>query len=106
MSNYLIFKPVNDTLDEVWHYSVETWGQKKAEEYVEGLFSMIKKAASREVLWRSLLEKIALDVYFAKYQRHYLFFRELEDDVISVVSIIHERRDIVSILEKEMRRLD
>ena len=106
MSKYVFFKPANETLDEVWRYSLDNWGQKKAEEYIEGLFAMIQKAASREILWRGLREQTNLEVYFVKYQRHYLFFRELEDDLIGIVSIIHERRDIVSVLEKELGQLD
>ena len=106
MSKYVIFKPANETLDEVWRYSLENWGQRKAEEYIEGLFATMQKAASREILWRSLSEQTNLDVYFVKYQRHYLFFRELEDDLIGIVSLIHERRDVVSVLEKHLRQLD
>ena len=106
MSKYVIFKPANETLDEVWRYSLDNWGQKKAEEYIEGLFATIQKAASREIFWRGLREQTNLEVYFVKYQRHYLFFRELEDDLIGIVSIIHERRDVVSVLESELGRLD
>ena len=106
MSKYVFFKPANETLDEVWRYSLDNWGQKKAEEYIDGLFAMIQKAASREILWRGLREQTNLEVYFVKYQRHYLFFRELEDDLIGIVSIIHERRDIVSVLEKALGQLD
>lgn len=106
MSKYVIFKPADETLDEVWQYSLENWGQKKAEEYIEGLFATIQKAASREILWRSLFKQTSLDTQFVKYQRHYIFFRELEDDLIGVISIIHEKRNIVSVLEKEMKQLD
>ena len=106
MTKYVIFKPANETLDEVWRYSLDNWGQKKAEEYIEGLFATIQKAASREIFWRGLREQTNLEVYFVKYQRHYLFFRELEDDLIGIVSIIHERRDVVSVLESELGRLD
>ena len=105
MPKYVIFKPANETLDEVWRYSLDSWGQEKAEEYIEGLFATIQKVASREILWRRLREQTNLEVYFVKYQRHYLFFREFEDDSIGIVSVIHERRDVVSILEKEYRQL-
>ena len=54
------------------------------------------------MLWRKLREQTMLNAYFVKYQRHYLFFRELEDDLIGVMSIIHEQRDIVSVLEKDV----
>ena len=43
-----------------------------------------------------------LDAYSVEYLRHYLFFRELEDDLIGVISIIHEQRDVVSVLEKDV----
>lgn len=106
MSNYVIFKPADETLDEVWHYSFENWGEKQAEKYIEGLFATMQKAATREILWRKIREQTFLDAYFVKYQRHYIFFRELEDDLIGIISIIHERRDIVSVLEKEARQLN
>ena len=106
MSKYVIFKPANAALDEVWHYSFENWGEEQAEKYIEGLFTTMQKAASREILWRKIREQTLLDAYFVKYQRHYIFFRELEDDLIGIISIIHEKRDIVSVLEKEARQLN
>jgi len=106
MSKCAVFKPANETLDEVWRYSLDNWGQKKAEEYIKGLFATMQKAASRETLWRGLREQTNLEVYFVKYLRHYLFFRELEDDLIGIVSVIHERQDVVSVLEKELGQLD
>jgi plasmid stabilization system protein ParE len=106
MSQFVIFKPANQTLDEIWEYSLETWGEKQAEIYIEGLFSILQKAASREVLWRKLHKQTFLETYFVKYQRHYIFFRELEDSLIGVISIIHEQRDIVSLLEKDLKLQD
>jgi len=102
MAKYVIYKPANTTLDEIWQYSVENWGEQQAEVYIEGLFDTLQKAADREMLWRKLREQIMLDAYFVKYQRHYLFFRELEDDLIGVISIIHEQQDMVSVLEKDV----
>ena len=106
MSQFVIFKPANQTLDEIWEYSLETWGEKQAEIYIEGLFNILQKAASREVLWRKLHKQTFLETYFVKYQRHYIFFRELEDNLIGVISIIHEQRDIVSLLEKDLKLQD
>jgi plasmid stabilization system protein ParE len=67
---------------------------------------ILQKAASREVLWRKLHKQTFLETYFVKYQRHYIFFRELEDSLIGVISIIHEQRDIVSLLEKDLKLQD
>ena len=102
MSRYVIYKPADVALDEIWQYSVKNWGEQQAETYIEGLFDTLQKAANREMFWRKLKEQTMLDAYFVKYQRHYLFFRELEDGLIGVISIIHEQRDVVSVLEKDV----
>lgn len=106
MANYRIYKPANDTLDDVWNYSLENWGEAKAEEYINGLFDTIQKAADKEIFWRAIKDQTKLDAYFVKYQRHYIFFKKLEDNLIGVISIIHDRRNIVSVLEKEMKQVN
>lgn len=106
MTNYLIYKPASETLDDVWQYSFNQWGETKAEEYISGLFDTIQKAAIRDILWRKVQQNTQLDAYFVKYQRHYIFFRELEDELIGVISIIHEKRNIVAVLEKEARQIN
>ena len=102
MAKYAIYKPANVALDKIWQYSVESWGEQKAEAYIEGLFDTMQKAADREIFWRKLREQTMLDAYSVEYLRHYLFFRELEDDLIGVISIIHEQRDVVPVLEKDV----
>lgn len=105
MSKFLIYKPADLSLDEIWDYSLHQWGEVQAEAYIHGIFEAIRKAASREVIWRSLKHEIHLDVYFIKYQHHFVFFRDLDDETIGVISIIHERRDYIAILKQEEKQI-
>lgn len=43
MVRYVIYKPANATLDEIWQYSVENWGEQQAETYIEGLFDTLRR---------------------------------------------------------------
>lgn len=106
MTNYLIYKPASASLDDVWQYSINQWGEEQAEAYLTGLFDTIQKAAIRDILWRKVQQTTQLEAYFVKYKRHYIFFRELEDELIGIISIIHEKRDIVAVLEKEAKQLN
>jgi toxin ParE1/3/4 len=40
--------------------------------------------------------------YFSRYERHYLFFRELPSGKIGVMAILHERMDIPVRLHEDL----
>lgn len=105
-SNFVLYEPANATLDDIWRYTVKQWDEAQAEKYINGLFETLEKASKHEMPWRTLHQQLQLEAFFVKYKRHYLFFRELEDGVLGVISIIHERRDIVSVLEEESQQIN
>ena len=43
-------------------------------------------------------------VFFIRHEHHYIFFRELSDHCIGVISIIHESMDIPARLKDDARR--
>lgn len=105
MSDYLIYKPANQSLDEIWQFSRNQWNEKQANQYISGLFDKIQEAASREIFWHSVYRGVQLNAFFVKYKRHYIFFRELEEGVIGVISIIHDNRKIVSLLDRDIEKI-
>ena len=105
-SNFVLYEPANATLDDIWQYTVKQWGDKQAEEYINGLFDTLERASTHDIPWRTIFQEVYLDAFFVKYKKHYLFFRELEDGLVGVISIIHERRDIVSVLEAESQQIN
>jgi len=105
MASYKFFKPVDQALDDIWDYTVTTWDEVQAETYIEGLFDIMQQAADREVFWHKLKSHVGLDTYFVKYKKHYLFFKQLNDETIGIINIVHERRNLVAVLETSLKQL-
>jgi toxin ParE1/3/4 len=79
-------------LDEIWDYSVERWGDKRAERYVRDLRQAIEAVAEDPHRGRSCDE---IRVGYFKYAvvSHVIFYR-LTDCGIDVVRILHGRMDL------------
>ena len=46
------------------------------------------------MVWREVRHDQITGVYFTRYEHHYLFFRELSDGRLGIISVLHERMDL------------
>jgi plasmid stabilization system protein ParE len=46
------------------------------------------------------------EAYFSRYERHYLFFRTLDNGDLGVMSILHEKMDMAVRLREDLAALD
>lgn len=91
---FRFFPAANQRLDEIWHYSVEQWGEEQAERYIRGLFEGIARQADHRILWRPVKESGFPGVYTFRHEHHFVFFRELPGGDLGVLSILHESMDL------------
>ena len=112
MSRYRFFSAADRRLDEIWTYTYEQWGEAQAKKYIQGLHRHIQKLANREIPWRRLphsllgLPDLAIEIFFSKYQKHYIFFRELPSGIIGVMSLLHVSMQIPIRLGEDLQKLD
>lgn len=106
MSGYLFYPPADAAQDRIWQDTVEQWGEAQAVAYITGLHAHLQKLSETKALWRKLPRDLAVPTdlkahaFFTRYERHYLFFRELRGGMIGVMAILHDRMDIpVRLLE-------
>ncbi|MFC0687645.1 type II toxin-antitoxin system RelE/ParE family toxin [Novosphingobium clariflavum] len=78
-------------LDEIFVYSLDTWGQEQAETYIRGLFACLDRIARRELLWRAIPAEFGVDGYYCRHEHHYIYWRLLADGDVGIVTILHER---------------
>ena len=90
-------------LMEIWDYTAVTWGEKQADRYLKGLKDKLDEITVYPELWRSLRRKEFQDIYFVRYRHHYLFFRQLEKDVLGLISVLHENMEIPHRLKEDIR---
>lgn len=111
MVAYRFFPRADDAQDKIWRDTVETWGEKQAITYITGLHADLQRLCDDKAIWRKLPQKLAVpadikrEAYFSRYERHYVFFRELDNGDLGVMSILHERMDLPVRLKEDLAAL-
>lgn len=112
MAKYRFYAPADRRQDEIWDYSAKTWGLAQAETYLRGLHDFLARLAATPALWRELPSRLAVPadlqvkVYFARYERHVVFFRELSGKRIGILTILHAAMDLPVRLNEDLAQLE
>lgn len=110
--SYVFFKTADSAQDDIWDYTVRTWGEQQAVNYITGLHVHIQALAEREMPWRELPAKLIVppgieaEVYFSRYEHHYIFFRLLSSGRLGVVSILHAAMNLPVRLASDLREIE
>ena len=108
MASYRFYPAADQRQDEIWDYTLRRWGEKQAEKYIHGLHNHLQQLADKILQWRDLPNRILvppdidIKIYFSVYEYHYLFFRELSDGDIGIMSILHESMDLPTRLREDL----
>lgn len=107
MPEYLFYPTADKAQDGIWDYTCDKWGERQARKYINDLHVHLQALADKEIFWHLLPKKILtpedLDIktYLSKYEFHFIFFRELSDNNIGIMSILHDRSDMPVRLNKD-----
>ena len=78
-------------LDEIFQHTRNRWGPDQAERYITGLFEAFGKIESHGVVSRPIPAEFGVDGFFFRYERHFVYWRNLLNGDIGIVTILHER---------------
>jgi len=112
MSSYLFFPSADKAQDDIWRYTSKTWGENQAEKYIKDLHHHLQLLSGKKKSWRSLPANLVvppdlkIEVYFSRYEHHYLFFRTLSAGKIGIMAILHESSDLPVRLCEDLRQLE
>lgn len=84
MNTYRIYAKADKQPDAIWRYTVRKWGEPQAEKYIRGLHTHFQSLADQDKPWRRLPKnklKTKKEVYFSRYEQHYIFFCELSERI-------------------------
>jgi len=91
VSGYRLFPRAELRLEEIVDYTRARWGDAQATAYLDGMLARIEALAERSAPWRTLPPELGIPGYYARYERHLLYWRVLADGEIGIVTILHER---------------
>ena len=100
-NRYLVLKSARHRIEQIHRYSVELWGFKQAETYVSGLFECFEQIVDRQVLWRTIPAEFEVSGYFTKYEKHFIFWKELSDGRVGIAAILHAKMNLAERLKEE-----
>ena len=108
---YRFYRAADSAQDKIWSYTFDTWGESQAKKYISELHAHLENLADDRHLWLKLPKNLVVpddldaEIYFSKYEHHYVFFRELSGGVLGVISILHEKMDLPIRLNHDLRKI-
>ncbi len=94
MSEFALRPKAHRDLNDIWDYSVETWGYDQAEKYLRAMNRTFQMLSEKPDLGR-LYDEVHRGIRVYPSGRHLVFYFAT-DDGIDVVRVLHERMDVSS----------
>lgn len=91
MAAIRIQEAASHRLDEIFRYTRDRWGPHQAERYILGLFEAFDKIEPHGIMSSPIPAEFGIDGYFFRYERHFVYWRNLSNGDIGIVTILHER---------------
>ena len=95
---YVISRKAISDLEEIWLYTVDKWSIEQADRYYNLIFDEIAFICKNPGSGQQM-DQIRQNYRAAKVKSHLIFFK-VENDIVQIVRILHERMDIKSRLDE------
>jgi toxin ParE1/3/4 len=92
MQNYKLVPAAEKDLESIWHYTVQEWGIRQAEDYIDQMDEAFQLIAGQPLMCRERQE-FSPPVRM-HHQAHHLIVYTIEAGSITVIRILHESMDI------------
>ena len=91
MTTYRVQEVAGYRIDQIYEYTLENWGEEQAETYIRGLFDCFGAIAAHRFPWRPIPAEFGVSGYVCRYERHFVYWKQLADGDAGIVAILHER---------------
>jgi len=93
MAKYELTKKATKDLGEIWNYTVDTWSENQADQYYFMLLDSCQEIADGRATGKQY-EGIYSGLLGIKAGKPIIFYRQINDDLIEIARILHERMDL------------
>ncbi len=93
MAEYVLTNKAVADLNEIWQYTLENWSEKQADKYYKMLLDSCQDIANNPGLGKNY-SGIKTELFGLKANRHIIFYRKLNANLIEITRILHERMDL------------
>jgi len=90
---YRISKQAINDLNDIWIYTFNKWSKEQADRYYDLIIGEIEFITDNYLIGKSA-EQTRKNYRVTKIKSHLIFYRKVEDGIVEVVRILHQRMDI------------
>ena len=99
MASYHLTVKAVDDLKIIWEYTFENWSENQADYYYTTLIETCKLISNSPQIGKNY-EGIVKSLFGLSINHHIIFYRQISDDKIEIIRILHERMDLIKNIEK------
>ena len=92
-NKYRISKQAINDLNDIWIYTFHKWSKKQADRYYDLIIGEIEFIADNFLNGKSA-EQTRKDYRVIKTKSHLIFYRKVENEIVEIVRVLHQRMDI------------
>ena len=93
MAKYRLTNKAVDDLTSIWNYTLEKWSEKQADKYYNMLIDNFNEISKTPSLGKNYSD-IIKNILGLRVGRHIIFYRELQNNEIEIIRILHEQMDL------------
>jgi toxin ParE1/3/4 len=98
MNNFYFTRRALLDIQNIYSYSIENWGEDKADEYVSNLYKDFNKITNKIELGELRKERSNPFLMFPS-GRHYIIYEPFKDGII-IITLLHQMRNIKNIIQE------
>ena len=92
-NKYRISEQAIKDLNAIWIYTLDKWSKEQADRYYDLIIGEIEFISDNFLTGKSA-EQTRKNYRVTKIKSHLIFHRKIENDIVEVVRILHQRMDI------------
>jgi len=92
-NKYRISEQAIKDLNAIWIYTLNKWSKEQADRYYDLIIGEIEFISDNFLTGKSA-EQTRKNYRVTKIKSHLIFYRKIENDIVEVVRILHQRMDI------------
>ncbi|WP_209402913.1 type II toxin-antitoxin system RelE/ParE family toxin [Pseudozobellia sp. WGM2] len=92
-NKYRISQQAIEDLDKIWLYTLNKWSKEQADRYFDLIIAEIEFLADNYLIGKSA-EQTRKNYRVTKIKSHLIFYRKVENEIVEIIRILHQRMDI------------
>ena len=91
---YRLSAAAEQSLDDIFNYTFDRWGEDQARRYIHELFAMFQSIADGTEPGRLIQAEYGVQGRYARCGRHFVYWTTHSDGRVAIAEVLHERMNI------------